>query len=49
MFFFVQLLFLQYIPISGTELAALGVDSANNNNSTKKATNIFIPVRYINV
>lgn len=31
------------LPINGTESAAFGVDSANNNSKTKKATNIFIP------
>ena len=34
------------IPINGIEEAAGGVDSASNNNKTKKATNIFIPKIY---
>lgn len=33
------------LPISGIAEAAGGVDSANSNNKTKKATNIFIPLK----
>lgn len=35
------------LPMRGIDEAAGGVDSANNNNRTKKATKIFIPEKRV--